>query len=452
MKILHTSDWHLGRTLHGRKRHAEFEAFLDWLTATIRDRGIDVLLVAGDVFDTGTPGPRAQQLYYRFLAGLAGTPCRHVVIIAGNHDSPAFLNAPRELLRALRVHVVGGGVDHAAEAAASPDAPDQQVLTLHDPHGVPELIVCAVPYLRDRDIRTSEPGESIEDKERKLVEGIRNHYAAVGARAEHARQEAGGGIPIVGMGHLFTAGAHTVDGDGVRDLYVGSLAHVTAGIFPACFDYVALGHLHIPQTVAGRETIRYSGSPVAMGFGEARQRKSLCEVTLGAQSDGQRDGAPAGKHGGGSSDAIEVTVNLIDIPVFQRMERIKGDWTRLETRLRQLAVENLPVWVEVVYDGEDIIGDLRERLDAAVAGTGLSILCVRNARVIARVLEQAHHEETLDDLDEYDVFDRCLDAHGVPDAQRTGLRQAYRETILALQEDERHERGPARGAHARSGA
>src|SRR5690606_1740608 len=193
-----------------------------------------------------------------------------------------------------------------------------------------------------------------------------NHYAAVGALAERVREqvreqvqeqerdqgrESGGGIPIVGMGHLFTAGAQTVDGDGVRDLYVGSLAHVTAGIFPACFDYVALGHLHIPQTVAGRETIRYSGSPVAMGFGEARQRKSLCEVTLEV-----KNGATA------------VAVNLVDIPVFQRLERIKGDWTRLEESLRHLAADNAPVWVEVVYDGDDIISDLRERLDAAVAG------------------------------------------------------------------------------------
>lgn len=460
MKILHTSDWHLGRTLHGRKRHAEFEAFLDWLTATIRDRGIDVLLVAGDVFDTGTPGPRAQELYYRFLAGLTGTPCRHVVIIAGNHDSPAFLNAPRALLRALDVHVVGGGTREDVSNALG-----EQVIVLRDPQGLPELIVCAVPYLRDRDIRTSEPGESIEDKERKLVEGIRNHYAAVGALAERVREqvqeqerdqgrESGGGIPIVGMGHLFTAGAQTVDGDGVRDLYVGSLAHVTAGIFPACFDYVALGHLHVPQTVAGRETIRYSGSPVAMGFGEARQRKSLCEVTLEVVND-----------------VTAVGVNLIDIPVFQRMERIKGDWTHIEERLRYLAADADPhdtdvpdrnggtdgtVWIEVVYNGDDIIGDLRERLDAAVAGTGLSILCVRNARVITRVLEQAHHEETLDDLDEYDVFDRCLDAHEVAPAQREQLRHAYRETILALQEEGHHEQGvepgSERGSRKRSDA
>ena len=107
MKILHTSDWHLGRTLYGRKRYQEFEAFLCWLAETIDQEQVDVLLVAGDVFDTSTPSNRAQELYYRFLCHVATSSCGHVVVIAGNHDSPSFLNAPKELLKALNVHVIG---------------------------------------------------------------------------------------------------------------------------------------------------------------------------------------------------------------------------------------------------------------------------------------------------------------------------------------------------------
>jgi len=98
MKILHTSDWHIGRTLYGRKRYEEFEAFLVWLAGTIIQEQVDVLLVAGDVFDTSAPSNRAQELYYRFLCRIAASSCRHVVVTAGNHDSPSFLNAPRELL------------------------------------------------------------------------------------------------------------------------------------------------------------------------------------------------------------------------------------------------------------------------------------------------------------------------------------------------------------------
>ena len=270
MKILHTSDWHLGRTLYGRKRYEEFEAFLAWLAETIQQNEIDALLVAGDVFDTSAPSNRAQELYYRFLCRIAASSCRHVVVIAGNHDSPSFLNAPRELLKVLDVHVIG----------SASEVPEDEVLALRNELDAPELIVCAVPYLRDRDIRVSEAGESVEDKERKLIDGIRNHYAVVAALAEQKREELGVDIPIVAMGHLFTAGGQTVDGDGVRELYVGSLAHVTAGIFPACFNYLALGHLHIPQKVSGSETIRYSGSPLPMGFGEAKQWKSVCQVAL----------------------------------------------------------------------------------------------------------------------------------------------------------------------------
>ena len=130
LKLLHTSDWHLGRALFGRKRYAEFEAFLDWLAETLERQGIDVLLVAGDVFDTGTPSNRAQELYYRFLCRVASSSCRHVVLIAGNHDSPTFLDAPRELLRALDVHVVGG--------AAENQDPADEVLVLRGERGDPE--------------------------------------------------------------------------------------------------------------------------------------------------------------------------------------------------------------------------------------------------------------------------------------------------------------------------
>ncbi|MGR8935694.1 MAG: exonuclease subunit SbcD, partial [Gammaproteobacteria bacterium] len=255
MKLLHTSDWHLGRTLYGRKRYAEFEAFLEWLAETVENRQVEVLLVAGDVFDSTAPSHRAQQLYYRFLCRVAASFCRHVVVIAGNHDSPSFLNAPKELLRALDVHVLGSAAEQ----------PEDEVLLLNNPSGEAELIVCAVPYLRDRDIRIAEAGESLEDKERKLLDGIRGHYAQVCAAAERLRAELGRPVPIVAMGHLFTAGGQTVDGDGVRELYVGSLAHVAAGIFPPCIDYLALGHLHVPQRIGASETMRYSGSPLAMG-------------------------------------------------------------------------------------------------------------------------------------------------------------------------------------------
>ena len=405
LKLLHTSDWHIGRTLYGRKRYEEFEAFLTWLAETIQQNEIDALLVAGDVFDTSAPSNRAQELYYRFLCRVAASSCRHVVVVAGNHDSPSFLNAPKELLKALDIHVVG----------SSTESPEDEVLVLRNEQDAPELIVCAVPYLRDRDIRVAEAGESVEDKERKLIEGIRTHYAAVAALAEQKREELGVDIPIVGTGHLFTAGGQTVDGDGVRELYVGSLAHVTAGIFPACFNYLALGHLHVPQKVNGSETIRYSGSPLPMGFGEAKQQKSVCQVEF---------------------HSTAASVQLIDVPIFQKLERVKGDWEGISNRIIELSATDSQGWLEVIYDGTEVIGDLRERLEAAISGTQMEILLIKNNRIIDRVLGQIHEEETLDDLNVDDVFERCLAVHDVPEEQRPELLRAYQETVSSLYEDD----------------
>ena len=405
MKILHTSDWHIGRTLYGRKRYEEFEAFLTWLAETIQQDEIDVLLVAGDVFDTSAPSNRSQELYYRFLCRVAASSCRHVVVVAGNHDSPSFLNAPKELLKALDVYVIG----------SASEIPEDEVLVLSNEQDEPELIICAVPYLRDRDIRTAEAGESVEDKERKLIDGIRNHYAAVAALAEQKRVELGADIPIIGMGHLFTAGGQTVDGDGVRELYVGSLAHVTAGIFPASFNYLALGHLHVPQKVNGSETIRYSGSPLPMGFGEAKQQKSICQVEF---------------------NSTVASVHLIEAPVFQKLERVNGNWDGISSRILELSATDSEAWLEVVYEGDEVISDLRECLEAAIDGTQMEILRVKNNRIIDRVLGQAHEEETLDDLNVDDVFERCLAVHEVPADQRPELFRAYQETLMSLYEDD----------------
>ena len=406
MKLLHTSDWHIGRSLYGRKRYDEFHAFLTWLVETIQNNEIDALIVAGDIFDTSAPSNRAQELYYRFLCKVAASTCRHVVVIAGNHDSPSFLNAPKELLKALDVHVIG----NASEAS-----PEDEVLVLCNEQNLPELIVCAVPYLRDRDLRVAEAGESVDDKERKLIDGIRNHYAAIAALAEQKRAEIGADIPIVAMGHLFTAGGQTVDGDGVRELYVGSLAHVTASIFPVSFNYTALGHLHVPQKVNGSETIRYSGSPLPMGFGEAKQQKSVCQVEF---------------------QGTAASVQLIDVPVFQKLERVKGDWDGISRRILELSATRSPAWLEVSYDGDEVIGDLRERLDAAISVTEMEILRVKNNRIIDRVLGQIHDEETLDDLNVNEVFERCLTVHEVPEDQRPELLRAYQEALTSLYEDD----------------
>lgn len=409
LRVLHSSDWHLGRLLYGQKRYEEFAAFLDWMLEQIKQQQIDVLLIAGDLFDTTTPSNRAQALYYRLLNGVAASSCRHVVIIGGNHDSPSFLDAPAQLLKALDVHVVG----------AACEEPVDEVVLLRDSQGEPEAIICAVPYLRDRDIRQAEAGESLEDKDRKLVAGIREHYARVCAAAEQLRSELQAEIPMIGMGHLFAAGGKTLDGDGVRDLYVGSLAQVGVDAFPDCLDYVALGHLHVPQAVAGCEHIRYSGSPLPMGFGEAKQQKSLCLL----QFEGRAH-----------------QLELLEIPRFQRLERLSGDQNKLEVELTRLAQEKESIWLEIQYEGEQVAADLRDWLDQQVADTALRILRVRNNRVVERVLSRQTEQETLDELQPADVFARALEAHQVPAEQQSELTRLFHGLMQSMaEEDQRAE-------------
>ena len=408
MKVLHTSDWHLGRSLYGRKRYEEFSTFLDWLAQTIEKEKVDALLVAGDVFDTSTPSNRAQELYYRFLSRVSTSCCRHVVVIAGNHDSPTFLNAPKELLRALNVYVIGSMTDTF----------EDEVIVLYK-NEQPEAIVCAVPYLRDKDIRTVEPGETTDDKNAKLILGLKNHYADVCTIAEQKRSEfeknGHPGLPIVAMGHLFTAGGKTVDGDGVRELYVGSLAHVGEDVFPPSIDYLALGHLHVPQRVSNAENMRYCGSPIPMGYGEANQEKKVVLIEF---------------------DSTTPNIQEVPVPCFQQLVRIVGSLDDIHVKLEELKDEDSHAWLEIEYTGSDIIGNLREILDETLADTSMEIRRIKNRRLIDRVIGTIDENETLDDLNVNDVFERCLDAFDVPDEDREKLTESHNEIIKSLDEED----------------
>jgi len=409
MKILHTSDWHLGRSLYGRKRYDEFSAFLDWLSTAIENERIDGLLVAGDVFDTSTPSNRAQELYYRFLCRVSGSYCRHIVVISGNHDSPSFLNAPKELLRALNVYVVGSLTDNL----------EDEVIVLNDGQNQPQAIVCAVPYLRDKDIRIVEAGETLDDKNAKLINGLKNHYVDVCALAEQKQAEFQKNgysiVPIIAMGHLFTAGGKTVDGDGVRELYVGSLAHVGKDVFPSSIEYLALGHLHVPQRVGGAEHIRYCGSPIPMGYGEARQTKKVITAEF-------------------SSTTPEIQELIV--PCFQPLERIVGSLDDIHSKIEQLKRDESTAWLEVEYTGADIISNLREILEEVLADSSMEIRRIKNKRITDQVMNAIQENETLDDLDENDVFERCLETFDVPHEDRGELIDTYNEIIKSFHEED----------------
>lgn len=494
LTLLHTSDWHLGRRLYGKPRYDEFKQFLDWQLQTLREQKVDVLLIAGDIFDTTTPSNQAQNLYYDFLSQVCHTDCRHVIIVAGNHDSASFLEAPKQLLKAFNIHIIG----------SMTDTPTDEVITLSDKSGQAELIVMAVPYLRDRDVRTVGHGERLDDKERKLAQGIKAHYGQIAdiAIAQQAQLEAKykRSIPIVATGHLFTVGGQTMEGDGVRDLYVGSLGSIGAEIFHPHIDYVALGHLHIPQAVGGQPHIRYAGSPIAMGFGESRQQKQVhllrfdanpdllsqpletltiqkkplvsaptpvnkrkrmshtsmdlfaetelpessmlgainAEAEIDAQASHEAQYDTPSYHLSGQPYNIAklsdtTLLQSLPVPVFQSIQTLKGDWQTIKTSLHRLKKSQQSVWLEVVYDGQEVVGDLSEKIAELVNDSRLEVLRIKNQQKRDQVMQSQRMDESLEELNPTQVFERCLIAHQVLEEQKPMLWSRYTEVLESLQ-------------------
>ncbi|PHR30547.1 MAG: exonuclease sbcCD subunit D [Desulfotalea sp.] len=405
MKILHTSDWHIGRALYGRKRNEEFSQFLNWMIATLSSEKIDVLLIAGDIFDTTTPSNWAQNLYYHFLSKVQKTCCTHVIITAGNHDSATFLEAAAGILKTMNIHIVGSINDDI----------DKEIVQICDPTGETRLIVCAVPYLRERDIRLASPGETIEEKSNKLVQGIKQHYDTIIKRAVNIQTKASNRPIIIALGHLFAAGGMSVTGDGVRELYVGSLAHVPASIFPEEIDYLALGHLHSSQLVGKNERRRYCGSPLPMSFGEGTKPKKVITVEC---------------------DQEITEIKTIDVPCFQRLESIAGNMEVLLSTIEQLKGEDRSIWLEIKYNSKELIASLQEDLRQAVAGSKLEILRIVNSRIIDSILESETSQETLEQLSVEEVFDRCLTQNSITGQQHDELTLRFNVAVDALQQRE----------------
>ncbi|MCF6227169.1 MAG: exonuclease SbcCD subunit D C-terminal domain-containing protein, partial [Planctomycetes bacterium] len=217
------------------------------------------------------------------------------------------------------------------------------------------------------------------------------------------------------MGNLFKAGGQTADGDGVRELYVGSLAHVGKEVCPAPIDYLALGHLHVPQVVGGTEHIRYSGSPIPMGYGEATQEKKVVLVEFN-----------------GTTPSIQE----LAVPCFQQLVRIVGSLDEIKAKLEELKNEDSRAWLEIEYTGKDIISNFQDIMNEAIADSGMEIRRLKNRRSLDIVVGTISKNETLDDLDPGEVFTRFLDGANVSDEDRTELTATYKEAIKSLNEED----------------
>ncbi|AQG81852.1 exonuclease SbcCD subunit D C-terminal domain-containing protein [Spirosoma montaniterrae] len=400
MKVLHTADWHLGKRLYRHDLSDDHLQFLDWLCETIEQRQIDVVLIAGDIFDTTNPNDGSMQLYYQFLTRMLPLECK-IIITGGNHDSATKLNAPRDLLRSLNIHVVGCTNGNCAD----------EVLRLTN--GSVDLLVAAVPYLRDSDLRQSISGQTYDDRVEAVRMGIRNHYERI---ADHCHT-CFADVPVVAMGHLYVKGATVSESE--REIHaVGGQAAFSSEHFPSGFDYVALGHIHVPQRVGAGELVRYSGSPIPLSFGERDNRHQVLELTF--------------------ANGKLTTTEALTVPRFRSLRQVTGSLDEVYERLSQLEPGgSLTTLIEVLVEEEreNLAARMQfEQLQRDFANAPFRIakarLTFRNKR---QGLESLYAIDThLQDLSYLDVFARRLEASDVADDMREILTETYKELYQSV--------------------
>ncbi|MDR3153655.1 MAG: exonuclease SbcCD subunit D C-terminal domain-containing protein [Deltaproteobacteria bacterium] len=468
IRILHTSDWHLGRSINRVRRDREFREFLEWLLRLLERESVDALLVAGDVFDSTSPPVWAQELYYSFLAR-ASPRLKALVVTSGNHDSASFLEAPRELLKYFNIRVFAAARENPAEELV--------VLEARDGSG-PAAIVAAVPFLPERDVRLTGEAETSQVEGRGIIKGIADRYRRTAEAAAALSAKTGALLPVIAMGHLMAAGAVYAEGDGMRVLYpgyapepcvdgagsgepggetgrkaaaeasgpsgssapaaggplpqaaaggprdnrmftVGALWGVDASLFAGLFDYAALGHIHRPQQ-AGAPNVRYSGSPIPMRFSESAAAKSVTLIEIG----------------GGALRA-----ETLEVPVFRELRRLEGDLDLIAAGLRELASAGSDALVEVIYTGPRLGPELKAEVDRLSEGKGFEVTAVMNLSAAADARQRLAAPKALETMSEEEIFDMVLKRYREKESESwPALRTAHAEVLLEVRRGEAEDR------------
>ncbi|EZP37063.1 exonuclease SbcCD subunit D C-terminal domain-containing protein [Janthinobacterium lividum] len=333
MRLLHTSDWHLGQTLHNFERGYEHQRFLDWLLDTLVMEQVDVLLVAGDVFDNANPSAASQKQLYVFLQqARARLPALQLLVVAGNHDSAGRLEAPGPLLAAHGTHVIG----HLLRDEAGNIDLERLLLPLAGGDGQVQAWCLAVPFLRPGDVPKLPAG----DTQDAYLGGIALLYRQLTDLALARRQP---GQAIVAMGHCHMVGGE-MSNDSERRIVIGGTEMLPSGIFDTSIAYAALGHLHKAQAVGGQEHIRYCGSPIPLSFAEVNYRHQVLCLDI---------------------DGEQLTeVRVIEVPRAVPLLRVPATPAPINEVLAQLAALDVPA---APAEAQPFL-EVRVRLDAPEPG------------------------------------------------------------------------------------
>ena len=408
MRLLHTSDWHLGQSLHNFERHYEHQRFLDWLLDTIVGERADALLIAGDIFDNANPSSASQKQLYRFLQrARERVPHLNLIVIAGNHDSPGRLEAPGPLLEAHGTRVVGA-VQRGADGAIDIES---LVLPLTGSGGAVEAWCLAVPFLRPGDVPKMPAQDGAADP---YLAGIALLYKQALELALSKRRD---GQAILAMGHC-----HMVDGqmsnDSERRIVIGGTEMLPAGIFDPAIVYAALGHLHLAQAVGKQDHIRYCGSPIPLSFAEVGYRHQILRIDI--------DGAAVG------------AIAPIHVPRAVELLRVPAKPAPLAQVLEELAALDVPdapsdqqpfLEVRVRLDAPE--PGLRSRIEAALEGKAVRLAKIETSSA-ARASSIDNDVMTLDQLEQLkpdDIFRQLYQQRFGNDAPSEQL-SAFAELML----------------------
>lgn len=402
MKILHTADWHIGKRLHKHDLSQDFTLFIEWLIDFIQKEQIRVILISGDIFDLANPSSEARRAYYSALTNLNQLKCK-VILTGGNHDSPAVLNGPKELLESMDIHVIG----------KLPSNLEDCIIPINDNNGEVVSVIAALPFLRDPDVRNASDDFSFDNRVRSIREGIANIFSS----AAELCQEKYPNVPAIAMGHLYAAGVSTSESE--RDIQIGNLASFEATNFGDYFSYVALGHIHKPQQLKASIPIFFSGSPIPLSFSEREDQKRLLVI---------------------ETDSFDV--RSIDIPTFRQLKKLSGSLDELKIKLDTFEAKGqLDTLLELELIEEHFDPAKIVELDRIVQEFHKEGAVIVKHRASFEKKTQGASElydasVELEDLKPKEVFEKLLLQSELDDSASTLIREAFNEILEELQSGE----------------
>ena len=409
MKVLHTADLHIGQRLMGLERLPEQELILNQILEIINNQEVNVLMISGDIFDVASPSQESIKVFYQFCAKLKGTECSHIVLTGGNHDGVNTLKAPKEIFEILNIYIF-------------PNL--EENLTKHNVHlknsdGKLELIVSAVPFLRDKELNVNSYSSDILEIEQEIIKATQRIHSTIFDAIKEEKS-----VPKILMGHLFASGVNISDQDNEaeRRIYAGNIGGIPLDVFTNEYDYIALGHIHSAQKVQGKEHIRYSGSPLKLSFSE-KSDKSVYIIEF--------------------DELNHPIITSFQILQPRIIEHIHGNQKEFEKKLTQILSESNPSenfipWITWTFSDVDTKSDielLKNQFQEKYKILILKTIYINPDQSDTKFLEQSNsvlkEYKSVDEITPEKLFELLLEEKKLEDGhQKTEVLKALFQQVI----------------------